>query len=88
MITHIVPSQTARRRLIVAADAAILVGIGFGAGCVAAAQPHMFNALHALQNARVELEVASHDKAGHRAAELRLVDEAIEEVRAGIAVGG
>jgi hypothetical protein len=32
--------------------------------------------------------VASHDKAGHRAAELRLVDEAIGEVQAGIAVGG
>jgi hypothetical protein len=87
MITHIVLSHTARRRLIVAAGAAILLGVGFSAGCVAAAQPHMFNALHALQNARVELEVASHDKAGHRATALRLVDEAIGEVRAGIAAG-
>jgi hypothetical protein len=84
---HIVLSQAGRRRLTVAAGAAILLGVGFAGGCVVAAQPHMYNALHALQNARSELQEASTDKAGHRVAALRLINEAIGEVQAGIAAG-
>ncbi len=84
---HILLSRAGRRRLTVVAGAAILLGAGFVAGSVVAAQPHMYNALHALQNARGELQVAVADKAGHRVAALRLINEAIGEVQAGIAAG-
>lgn len=84
---HIVLSQTARRRLIVAAGAALLLGVGFTAGSVVAAQPHMTNALHALQNAQAQLQEASTDKGGHRVTAMRLINEAIGEVQAGIAAG-
>ena len=47
----------------------------------------MMNALAALQNARTELQVAEANKAGHRVNALRLVNEAIGEVQAGIAAG-
>lgn len=84
---HIVLSLTARRRLIVAAGAALLLGVGFTAGSVVAAQPHMINALHALQNAQAQLQEASADKGGHRVTTMRLINEAIGEVQAGIAAG-
>jgi hypothetical protein len=87
MTMHIVLSQTARRRLIVAAGAALLLGVGFTAGSVVAAQPHMINALHALQNAQAQLQEASADKGGHRVTAMRLINEAIGEVQAGIAAG-
>jgi hypothetical protein len=58
------------------------------AGTVIAAQPHMNNALHALQNAQAQLQEASADKAGHRVNALNLVGQAISEVNAGIAAGG
>ncbi len=87
MTMHIVLSQTGRRRLTLAAGTAILLGCGFAAGLAVAAQPHMYNALHALQNARAELQAALADKAGHRVNAIRLINEAIGEVQAGIAAG-
>jgi hypothetical protein len=66
---------------------AAIAAVGFVIGCAYAAQPHLENALGALQNARHELQVAEHNKGGHRATALRLVDEAIGEVRAGIRAG-
>ncbi|HLY88659.1 MAG TPA: hypothetical protein VKQ27_06710 [Acetobacteraceae bacterium] len=69
---------------------AVVVGvavISFAGGAVVAAQPHMTNALHALENARGELQVAERDKGGHRVNALRLINEAISEVQAGIAAG-
>jgi hypothetical protein len=66
---------------------AIAVGIGFGAGVAQSAQPHMANALGDLQAARSELSVAMADKGGHRVAALGLVDQAITQVQAGMAVG-
>ena len=47
----------------------------------------MYNALHALQTARAELQEAAPNKAGHRVNALRLINEAIREVEAGIAAG-
>jgi hypothetical protein len=61
--------------------------VSFAGGCVVAAQPHMVNALNALQSARGELQVAERDKGGHRVNALRLINEAIGEVQAGIAAG-
>jgi hypothetical protein len=67
--------------------AVALVGAGYGAGVAQGYQPHMRNALGALQTARAELQVAEENKGGHRAAALGLVNQAITQVQAGIAVG-
>lgn len=52
-----------------------------------AGQPHMYNALTALHNARHQLEIAEHDKGGHRDRAIGIIDQAIAEVRAGIDAG-
>jgi hypothetical protein len=85
---HTALSRTGRHRLMIAAGAATLLGVGFMAGAVVAAQPHMYNALHALQNAQAQLQEAAADKAGHRVNALNLIGQAIGEVNAGIAAGG
>lgn len=48
-------------------------------------QPHMQNALTALGNAKDSLERATADKGGHRAKALGFVNDAIDEVKKGIA---
>jgi len=53
----------------------------------AANQPHMQNALDDLRAARHQLEIAMQDKGGHRANAIGIVDNAINEVKAGIAAG-
>jgi hypothetical protein len=58
-----------------------------GASLAEAAQPHMQNALRALQNASSQLQAAADDKAGHRAKAIRLVSDAINEVQEGIKAG-
>lgn len=80
-------SWFSRRRLVGIAAVAIVAVVSFAGGCVVAAQPHMMNALGALQNARAELQVAEANKGGHRVTALRLINEAIGEVQAGIAAG-
>jgi hypothetical protein len=50
-----------------------------------AEQPYMQGALRALQNARGSLETAATDKGGHRARAIQLVDEAIRQVKVGMA---
>jgi hypothetical protein len=61
------------------------LSIGYALG----AQPRMEASLGLLQNARTELAAATPNKGGHRARALGLIDQAIGEVRAGIAfVGG
>jgi len=50
-------------------------------------QPHMENALHAIENARDNLNRATIDHGGHRAKALRYVSDAISEVRRGIDAG-
>jgi hypothetical protein len=59
----------------------------FGIGYALAAQPHMEAALSALETAKKELDIAEHDKGGHRVKAIALVNDAIGEVRAGIAAG-
>jgi hypothetical protein len=51
-----------------------------------AEQPYMQGALRALQNARASLETAAADKGGHREKAIQLVDEAIKQVKVGMAV--
>jgi hypothetical protein len=64
-----------------------IAGAAFAGGIAVAAQPHMDNALAALQTARNELQVAEANKGGHRVNAMRLIDQAINEVRAGISAG-
>jgi hypothetical protein len=64
--------------------AAVLV-IGFVAGQLSAAQPHMQAALTHLKQARTSLNRATADKGGHRNRALELVNQAIDQVEAGIA---
>lgn len=52
---------------------------------VTAAQPNMKDALRALNAALSSLERADANKGGHRARAMALVEQAIQEVRAGIA---
>jgi hypothetical protein len=53
----------------------------------AVGQPHMEAALARLQEARSQLQMAKHNKGGHREEAIRLVELAIEEVNRGIQVG-
>jgi hypothetical protein len=73
-------SSAARR---IALGAALTVGIGFGYAL--GAQPHMTATVTMLQSARAELAQATPNKGGHRERALGLIDQAIGEVRAGIA---
>lgn len=50
-------------------------------------QPHMQNALTALENAKDSLEKATTDKGGHRVKALDYVKDAISEVKKGIEAG-
>jgi len=56
-------------------------------GTAFAYQGHMWNALHALENAKNQLEVATPDKGGHREDAIDLVNQAIGQVNMGIQVG-
>ncbi|MGB8521034.1 MAG: hypothetical protein WCD38_12810 [Candidatus Tumulicola sp.] len=51
---------------------------------LAVTQPHMQNALSALQTAQYELSHANADKGGHRDAALNSTNQAIQQVRQGI----
>jgi hypothetical protein len=73
-------NSSARKALLGAAIAASM-GIGYAIG----AQPHMEASIGLLQNARTELAAATPNKGGHREKALGLIDQAISEVRAGIA---
>jgi hypothetical protein len=46
--------------------------------------PEMHKALRKLKGAKADLEKASHDYAGHRVAAIHLIDQAIEEIKAGL----
>jgi hypothetical protein len=73
----------ARKALLGTAIAASM-GIGYAIG----AQPHMAETVGLLQSARAELAAATPNKGGHRERALGLIDQAIAEVRAGIAFAG
>ena len=73
----------ARKALLGTAIAASM-GIGYAIG----AQPHMTAGLGLLQSARTELAAATPNKGGHRERAMQLIDQAIGEVRAGMAFAG
>jgi hypothetical protein len=74
-----------RRELLAVAPAVGVAAVLAATTEARADQPHMDAALDALKAARGPLDAAVADKGGHRAAALRLVKQAIEEVERGIA---
>jgi hypothetical protein len=70
-----------RQRLLIALAIATSMGVGYAL----AQQPHMDASLRLLQDARHELEQAEPNKGGHRERALALIDQAIGQVRDGIA---
>lgn len=73
-----------RRNLLSALILFLTLSTGFVAGRAAADQPRMHAALEHLRAAKNELERADADKGGHRAAAIRLVNDAIAQVEAGM----
>ena len=57
---------------------------GVFVGVAIAGQPHMHAALDDLRSARSELDQAEHNKGGHREEAIRLIDQAIDQVKEGI----
>jgi hypothetical protein len=77
-----------RRQILLAGAAVATLGAALGAASKAEAdQPYMRAALTNLRNAQANLSQASHNKSGHRENALNLVNQAIDEVSAGIAAG-
>ncbi len=71
-------------KLLLGTVVAASMGIGYAIG----AQPHMTASISLLQSARGELVAATPNKGGHRERAIGLIDQAISEVRAGIAFAG
>lgn len=65
--------------------AAFSAGALLSAGIASANQPNMQNALSQLYGAQAALQAAAPNKGGHRDAALRLVADAITQVKLGIA---
>ena len=73
--------NSSARKILLGAAIAASMGIGYAIG----AQPHMEASIGLLQSARAELAAATPNKGGHRERALGMIDQAIGEVRAGIA---
>jgi hypothetical protein len=58
--------------------------IGIAATVAVAKQEHMAEAMHHLEGAKQELQQADADKGGHRDKALELVNQAMEQVHAGM----
>jgi hypothetical protein len=77
-------TTTFARKLLLGSTIAASMGIGYAIG----AQPHMTATVALLQSARTELAAATPNKGGPRERALGLIDQALSEVRAGIAFAG
>ena len=66
---------------------AVFIFCGTVSFVLAQRQPHMEEALRALQQAKFQLEKAAHNKGGHRVKAIQLIDQAMEEVRLGMEDG-
>ncbi len=74
------------KRIIIVLVIGLVLGGAIGSWA-AIHQPHMIAALEALKSARVELEMAEHNKGGHRVKALEHVNKAIEQTKKGIEAG-
>jgi hypothetical protein len=77
--------MTKRTAFLSAAILSLVLSFTSAAFAAPEAQPEMRAALAHLQEAKKALESASHDKGGHRAKAVALVNQAIRQVEAGIA---
>ena len=77
-------TSSSAQKLLLGAAIAASIGIGYAIG----AQPHMNDSIAFLQSARGELQASTPNKGGHRERAMGLIDQAIGEVRAGIAFAG
>lgn len=82
MSSKLISRRLAAKNFVMAGAAGLTV-----ATVAEAQQPHMTNALKALNNARNQLQIADPDKAGHREKAIQLVSQAIEQVEKGIQAG-
>jgi hypothetical protein len=73
---------------LIAGGAVSVPAVGLLSKIAAAIEPNMQQALNDLMDAHTALEHAVPNKAGHRERAMRFVEQAINEVRAGIAVSG
>ncbi len=76
-----------KTRLAIGASLVALTFGSVGAGTAYAFQEHMFNARNDLQQTINELQMAEHDKGGHREVALDLAHQALDQVNMGIQVG-
>ncbi|HLI83545.1 MAG TPA: hypothetical protein VKV17_06480 [Bryobacteraceae bacterium] len=83
LMPSFVSRRMAAKRLLTAGAA----GMAIVTTAEAVPQPHMQAALRALRNAKMQLDAAVPDKAGHRARAMELVNQAIAETEEGIAAG-
>ena len=74
------------KRMMIVLVIGLLIGGAVGSWA-AVHQPHMMAALEALKTAKTELEMAEHNKGGHRAKALELVEKAIHQTKKGIEAG-
>ncbi len=74
------------KRIIIVLVIGLVLGGAIGSWA-AIHQPHMIAALEALKSARAELEMAEHNKGGHRVKALEHVNKAIEQTKKGIEAG-
>jgi uncharacterized membrane-anchored protein YhcB (DUF1043 family) len=74
------------KKILIALVIGLLIGGAVGSWA-AVHQPHMMAALEALKTAKTELEMAEHNKGGHRAKALDLVHKAIKQTEKGIEAG-
>jgi len=72
------------RKNLVIVMVAVCLSVGVSARVWAEKQPHMQSALEGLKKAKAQLEKAEPDKGGHRVEAIKLIDQAIQEVKAGI----
>ena len=72
------------KSLLAAACLGGTLALGVAIGSAMADQPMMHAALDDLRQARAHLNAGTPDKGGHRVKAIRLVNEAIDEVQAGI----
>ena len=74
-----------RRSILLPGLFVLLLTLGYLIGCATGGgQPHMQSALDQLQSARSELSAADANKGGHRERAIRLVDDAMDQVRRGM----
>jgi hypothetical protein len=75
------------KKIVIALIVGLLIVGGAIGSWAAINQPHMMAALDALHKAKAELEVAEHNKGGHRDKALELVHKAIAQTKKGIEAG-